>query len=388
MKRFFTTLFLCILSFVVVTLFLSTASMEAKASAAKLPSITTCSGWKQVSNPIPPSSAAAFKGVAAASANDAWAVGYDAPYALSFSNKTLIEHWNGTTWNVVSSPSPGSSDNQLFGVAVVSANDVWAVGDYSNDGTTYQTLIEQWGGTSWNVMPSPGPISSNTALHGVAVASANDIWAVGESNGVPLIEHWDGTSWSVISSPGSNVYQLSAVTVVSPNDVWAVGDYFTGKYLATLTEQWNGSAWSIIPSLSHKQTWSYLNAVASVSGTKQLWTVGSFGNGYGKLFTEQWKGSAWSIVPIKSGPNFSSILYGVTSAGGTKNVISVGYYQNQPDSPPIPLVEQWNGLNWHAIYIQGTTGYLAAISTVPGSKKIWAVGADAYDSVAEIFSYC
>src|SRR5437763_16334976 len=35
-------------------------------------------------------------------------------------------------WEVVSSPNVGTLDNHLRGVAVVSANDVWAVGDYTN----------------------------------------------------------------------------------------------------------------------------------------------------------------------------------------------------------------------------------------------------------------
>src|SRR5438552_1075181 len=38
----------------------------------------------------------------------------------------------GPSWGVVTGPSPGSADNALNGVAAVSANDVWAVGYYSN----------------------------------------------------------------------------------------------------------------------------------------------------------------------------------------------------------------------------------------------------------------
>src|SRR5437764_621866 len=53
-------------------------------------------------------------------------------------------------WSVVSSPNVGTSSNVLNGVAVVSANDVWAVGYYSGG-----TLIEHWDGTSWSVVPSP-----------------------------------------------------------------------------------------------------------------------------------------------------------------------------------------------------------------------------------------
>src|SRR6266571_9125918 len=101
-------------------------------------------------------------------------------------------------WSVVSSPSPGSV-NDLNGVASVSANDVWAVGD-----TNQQTLTLHWNGTAWSVVSSPNA-SSNDALLGVAAVSTNDVWAVGKVNTAtpPLIEQWNGSSWSVVSSPAA-----------------------------------------------------------------------------------------------------------------------------------------------------------------------------------------
>src|SRR5205085_11633775 len=92
--------------------------------------------------------------------------------------ETLIEQWNGSTWSVVSSPSPGL----LKGIAIVTANDIWAVGDFvdPNTGTT-QTVIEQWNGTSWSVVPSPNPSASENVLNAAAVAPRFDqAWAVGE----------------------------------------------------------------------------------------------------------------------------------------------------------------------------------------------------------------
>src|SRR5206468_9107024 len=82
-------------------------------------------------------------------------------------------------WEVVSSPNVGTSDNQLRGVAAVSANDVWAVGDYSNGTGHQQTLVEHWNGTAWSVVPSPNVGTGHNVLNGVAAVSANDVWAVG-----------------------------------------------------------------------------------------------------------------------------------------------------------------------------------------------------------------
>jgi hypothetical protein len=97
----------------------------------------------------------------------------------------LTEQWNGTSWNVVKSPNVGTSFNSLSAVAVVSANDIWAVGFISPTGVG-QTLIEQWNGTSWNVVPSIDPGTTSTFLQGVAAITASNVWTVGyELNSPP-----------------------------------------------------------------------------------------------------------------------------------------------------------------------------------------------------------
>src|SRR2546422_1028175 len=86
-----------------------------------------------------------------------------------------VDAW--ASWRIVPSPTPGFY-NYLFGVAAVSANDVWAVGRWDTQEEIVSTLIEHWDGTTWQVIQSPNA-ASYTYLNGVAVISANDIWAVG-----------------------------------------------------------------------------------------------------------------------------------------------------------------------------------------------------------------
>ncbi|HKV57601.1 MAG TPA: hypothetical protein VJO32_04945, partial [Ktedonobacteraceae bacterium] len=143
--------------------------------------------------------------------------------------QTLVEHWNGSRWSVVKSPSPGSGDD-LRSVAAVSANDVWAAG-YSSSRNSVQTLTEHWNGTSWQVVTTP-PIVTGPSFSAVAAVSASDVWAVGDGSGassnrlfVTLTEHWNGTRWNVVQSPspGSFNIQLLGVAAVSANNVWTVG---------------------------------------------------------------------------------------------------------------------------------------------------------------------
>lgn len=99
------------------------------------------------------------------------------------SDKTLIEHWDGGGWSIVTSPSPASNDT-LTGVAARSATDVWAVGtrvDRSGAIPIDRTLTEHWNGTSWSVVASPNVGANDNLLNGVS-ATPGDVWAVGSSN--------------------------------------------------------------------------------------------------------------------------------------------------------------------------------------------------------------
>ena len=171
--------------------------------------------------------------ITAVSANDIWAVGGDSN-SNAGSNQTLIEHWDGTSWSVVPSPDNGSYGSSLSGVSAISANDIWATGSYAlTSSGPNRTLIEHWDGTSWSMVPSLDPGSYTDSLSEVVALSTSDVWTVGdESNSSSpeqaLIEHWDGTSWSVVPNTNpaeSSFSQLMGVTSVSSSDVWAVGAY-------------------------------------------------------------------------------------------------------------------------------------------------------------------
>jgi photosystem II stability/assembly factor-like uncharacterized protein len=129
--------------------------------------------WAQVSssrgtwNVVPSpngneSRGSALRAVATVSATDVWAVGG----GQLAGSKTLIEHWDGVQWSVVTSPNPGSNYDILDGVTAVSASDVWAVGYDGNTGGVAQTLTEHWDGAQWSVVTSPNPGTGGTPFSG------------------------------------------------------------------------------------------------------------------------------------------------------------------------------------------------------------------------------
>ncbi len=185
----------------------------------------------------------ALTGVSADSTNDAWAVGWVAPLSAG-SNEPLAIHWNGTNWVRKATPHVGEGANELNAVLALAPNDVWAVGFSTPDAPPQQsatrTLIEHFDGTSWTVVPSPnvGPHSVNQSnrLLGLTANSTNDIWAFGSyfaadgsGHQMTLLLHYDGTNWTIAPSPNPTKGTflddlLFAGAVPSPGNVWIFGN--------------------------------------------------------------------------------------------------------------------------------------------------------------------
>jgi len=72
------------------------------------------------------------------SKKDVWAVGV----TISDRVRALIEHWNGSTWSIVPSPTD-TTESELNAVTrVPGTNNAWAVGDvFKNGGRFTLTLF-------------------------------------------------------------------------------------------------------------------------------------------------------------------------------------------------------------------------------------------------------
>jgi hypothetical protein len=124
-----------------------------------------------------------FNAIKANSPTDVWAVGESFNAAVPGSSKTLIEHWNGSAWSFVPSPSPGTGA-VLTGVTTSdAANSMWAVGYDTIPGTTQlQTLTLHWDGTAWATVASPNAATGSSVLNSVSTTpGASIVQAVGDS---------------------------------------------------------------------------------------------------------------------------------------------------------------------------------------------------------------
>jgi hypothetical protein len=97
--------------------------------------------WQKVAVPE-----ASERGLSAVAATPRIVLAVGASGKLGSSSKTLILRWTGSGWLRQASPSPGSYDT-LTSVAAVTARNAWAVG---YDGVVPEkTLILFWNGSSW-----------------------------------------------------------------------------------------------------------------------------------------------------------------------------------------------------------------------------------------------
>jgi hypothetical protein len=192
--------------------------------------------WNSVAVPDPnPGDTAGnnLTSITAVSASDIWAVGEFTN--TSFTNSAYAEHYNGSSWTVFILPQPAVSSPSspvLHGVTAVASDDVWAVGENEEvPGVGITTLIEHWNGSAWSIVSSPTP-GAFPILSAVAARSSTDVYAVGSNEpsangGVQqgLILRWDGGTWSADTDPTAGTFSplYGAATFPGASSEWAVG---------------------------------------------------------------------------------------------------------------------------------------------------------------------
>jgi hypothetical protein len=291
--------------------------------------------------------------VTALSASDAWTVGSFLNHRLR--SRTLIEHWDGSGWSVIPSPSPGATSDNLLGVVALGPSDVWAVGTFVTSGFGSSSLVEHYDGTSWSVVSSPNGGSFNT-LFGIGSSSATDLWTVGNLANGPfpstLAEHGDGTTWTTASTPNPSSVgdRLFAVAALSSANVWAVGsaDIFPGKPEA-LVERYNGTSWKSVSPASLSADTSELLGVAG-SGASDVWAVGDVGNARGATRTliERFDGASWLRVTSPYRGGRLNILSDVVALSAT-DAWAVGRFLGSGGAAA-NLIEHFDGVAWSVVH--------------------------------------
>lgn len=250
--------------------------------------------WSVIPSPSPGALQNILFGVAAISDSDVWAVGGEQDAGGLW--HTLTEHWNGSDWSVVDAVDAGASGNQFYAVKAVDSNSVYAVGQQAGAGFPNQALVEHWNGTSWKVVSSPADASASALPLGLtATSSALTIVGQQETDTAPYTTYVAAGAPGALSIPvtpnsGSGENDLFAAATAADGSSWAVGwdiDVSTGNHDPLVMQDVNG-VWSLVssPALTAGSD-SGFAAITAIPGGG-MWAVGvtapaKGGGGYSTL---------------------------------------------------------------------------------------------------------
>lgn len=290
--------------------------------------------------------------VSCPTADSCWGVG--TYHKVFFRLSPLVEHWDGSGWQLVGSPDPDPGEDLQILNAVSCSSDTacTAVGNAETVSGESESLTERWNGHAWTVQTTPPPDPSqqtNDALNGVSCPTGMSCTSVGYTGplGFPghteisLAERWNGSSWTVRNTPNLVTQAGSSFTGVSCSSgthCTAVGERDTDTGLSgPLAERRHGSDWSLqdvaVPADPFARGFVAVSCPASNSCV-------AVGGGY----SEVWDGHAWTPKPIVTpgGAIEPPTLAGV-SCGAANDCTAVGVYY---DTSQHFLAEHWNGSSW------------------------------------------
>ncbi|BCJ25916.1 hypothetical protein [Actinocatenispora sera] len=270
--------------------------------------------------------------IAYSSGSDGWAV-------TGTGSGEAMERWSGGRWTLMPlavTPDAATEDYWIEDVAAVSPTNAWSVGAAYEAGTTILprshalgTLIEHWDGTAWQVTPNPAADQDGAKLLAIAASSANDVWAVGyqqDADGAitPFTEHYDGTSWTVVPAPsGHGTSELRSVSIGPDGTVWAAGNQELpsgNNAAAVLAERWDGSAWQVdpLPDLGNAR----IDALY-VAAANSVWALVEEQSGANRYL--HWDGTAWSVGTMPGPQEYGlTYAYAAIDGSGPDDVWAVG----------------------------------------------------------------
>ncbi len=270
-----------------------------------------------------------------------------------------------------------------FGVirdlAVISADDAWAVGDTSQQTGPLQFTggpqLWHWDGAAWTLVAPPGP---GGGLLAVAALASNDVWAAGSKviagpdgfvGGQLWVIHYDGSQWSEVQAPllpsGVTGALVRDIEALASDDIWFVGDWLNPAGCDPgLAMHWNGSTFTIHPTPCAELPVSTdgfgLEAVSAID-SDDIWAVGGGGDGdyyYTPVYIIHWDGSSWTHYEHQT-PGFGHRLWAV-EALASDDVWASGDYFDAFGYHAYAV--HWDGQAWTFMDIPG------------GGRHLWSSG--------------
>jgi hypothetical protein len=333
--------------------------------------------------PVSPVSDSRLAGVAMITSCDAWGVGTQ---RVSGAGSMLIEHFDGTAWTVVSPPAQVTSGGALASASAVSTSNVYAAGSTFVNSVPAPVIVH-WNGTAWAAETLPSSLDGQEGqLLSINAVSANDVWAVGETNvttgspvHVPLILHWNGTAWTrppvpQIGNPGDDVL-LEGVSGSSGRDAWAVGDRIgTPQGTVPFILRWDGVRWT---QARFRARGDSELASVSATGPNSAWAVGAIqvSDTSDQALILHWNGVSWRPVRGLGSVGVADSVTSLTGVAASSRSSAFAVGVTGTVISPQTLMLRWNGNRWTPVATgnPGFSNVLGGVATT-SPHDAWAVG--------------
>lgn len=173
------------------------------------------------------------------SPTDGWLM----PYQVQSVGHAILFHYDGTAWQTITTPfvSTQAIFYQFFGLASAGPNDLWVVGNHTDDsgsaGSGQTVFMAHYHNGQWNTVTNL-PSGPNGSIEDVVMASPTNGWAAGQAGQgyQSLLWHYDGSTWQQAALPPQLATQnWIHMTVGADGTLWAMS---TNAIFQLVSGQW------------------------------------------------------------------------------------------------------------------------------------------------------
>ncbi len=232
--------------------------------------------------------------LAMVSANDVWAVGVDYNQSAQSSQASVFMHFDGVSWKRV----PTTIEYPMASISMLPSGEGWAVGN--------NAILHLTGGR-W-VVDTIDHSGQYETLNAITMISANEGWAVGEATDAQmpqaLILHYLHGKWTRVSIAGGTGIppsSLRAISMSSSVDGWIVGSDYSGME-SSIALHYSGGQWKRVEVGERGP----LYGISALS-PDEAWAVGASNPGTGPGFILHYSHGVWRVVPSPT-PNILHVI--------------------------------------------------------------------------------
>jgi hypothetical protein len=252
--------------------------------------------------------------------------------------------WNGNYWSPLS-----SGMNQTVWTLEMYNGELYAGGYFNFAGGKAVSYFGKWDGTSWDTV-------STLVTSSVRLLKVSDGVLYGSTWNSQMFK-WDGTTLTYIPSPGGNIWALESYN----NEVIAGGTFSsisgtTVNYIA----KWDGNSWTPLGNGFN----AYVSSLKSYNGYLYAGGEFTFSGGTPCNSIARWDGTTWTAL----GPGFNC-NGNYTSVGailGLNNKIYASGTICNSGGTNLNQIGEWDGTNWNAMST-GLSGSARALVNYQGS---------------------